>query len=120
MSGTPIKVDVFSDFHLQGASAPEWKQRYVQLSPGTMRSTLTEATSGRVHLFRKWMSERQRHGAAGAHLPGRRLPSLARRAALAATSEGAVVSSSRAGSSRRDAAAASTALWHARAARAPA
>ena len=58
MSGTPIKVDVFSDFHLHGASAPEWKQRYVQLSPGTMRSTLTEATSGRVHLFRKWMSER--------------------------------------------------------------
>src|SRR6185503_10469176 len=58
MSGTPIKVDVFDDFHLHGASAPEWKQRYVQLSPGTMRSTLTEATAGRVHLFRKWMSER--------------------------------------------------------------
>lgn len=54
----PITVDVFDDFHLHGASAPEWKQRYVQLSPGTMRSTLTEATSGRVHLYRKWMSER--------------------------------------------------------------
>jgi AraC-like DNA-binding protein len=54
----PIRVDVFDDFHLHGASAPEWNQRYVQLSPGTMRSTLTEATSGRVHLFRKWMSER--------------------------------------------------------------
>jgi AraC family ethanolamine operon transcriptional activator len=53
-----IRVDVFDDFHLHGASAPEWNQRYVQLSPGTMRSTLTEATSGRVHLFRKWMSER--------------------------------------------------------------
>jgi AraC family transcriptional regulator, ethanolamine operon transcriptional activator len=51
-------VNVFDDFHLHGASAPEWKQRYVQLSAGTMRSTLTEATSGRVHLFRKWMSER--------------------------------------------------------------
>ena len=58
MSGTPIRVDVFDDFHLHGASAPEWNQCYVQLSPGTMRSTLTEATSGRVHLFRKWMSER--------------------------------------------------------------
>ena len=54
----PIRVDVFDDFHLHGASAPEWNQRYVQLSPGTMRSTLTEATAGRVHLFRKWMSER--------------------------------------------------------------
>jgi hypothetical protein len=30
----------------------------MQLSPGTMHSTLTEATTGRVHLFRKWMSER--------------------------------------------------------------
>ena len=58
MSGMSIRVDVFDDFHLHGASAPEWDQRYVQLSPGTMRSTLTEATSGRVHLFRKWMSER--------------------------------------------------------------
>ena len=53
-----IRVDVFDDFHLHGASAPEWNQRYMQLSPGTMHSTLTEATTGRVHLFRKWMSER--------------------------------------------------------------
>jgi AraC family transcriptional regulator, ethanolamine operon transcriptional activator len=58
MSGIPIRVDVFDDFHVHGASAPEWDQRYVQLSPGAMRSTLTEATSGSVHLFRKWMSER--------------------------------------------------------------
>ena len=53
-----IRVDVFDDFHVHGASAPEWNQRYAQLSPGTMRSTLTEATSGGVHLFRKWMSQR--------------------------------------------------------------
>ncbi|HEU5295280.1 MAG TPA: helix-turn-helix domain-containing protein [Burkholderiaceae bacterium] len=53
-----IQVDVFDDFHLHGASAPEWNQRYAQLSPGAMHSTLTEATSGRVHVFRKWMSER--------------------------------------------------------------
>jgi AraC-like DNA-binding protein len=53
-----IRVDVFDDFHLHGASAPEWNQRYVQLSPGTMRSKLTEATTGRAHLFRKWMSQR--------------------------------------------------------------
>jgi len=58
MSSEPIRLDVFDDFHLHGASAPEWKQRYAQLSAGTMRSRLTEATSGRVHVFRKWMSER--------------------------------------------------------------
>ena len=51
-----IKVEVFEDFHVRGASAPEWNQRYVQLSAGAMRSTLTEATSGDVHVFRKWMS----------------------------------------------------------------
>jgi len=53
-----IQVAVFDDFHLHGASAPEWNQRYVQLTPGTMRSTLTEASTGRAHLYRKWMSER--------------------------------------------------------------
>ena len=53
-----IRLDVFDDFHLRGASAPEWKQRYLQLSPGTMQSALAEATSGSVHVFRKWMSER--------------------------------------------------------------
>src|SRR6476659_6186678 len=58
MSAMSIRVDVFDDFRLHGASAPEWNQRYMQLSPGTMHSTLTEATTGRVHLFRKWMSER--------------------------------------------------------------
>jgi len=51
-------LDRFDDFHLHGASAPEWNQRYLQISPGAMRSTLTEATAGRVHVFRKWMSER--------------------------------------------------------------
>ena len=58
MIDIPIRVDVFDDFHVHGASAPEWNQRYVQLSPGSMRSTLTEVTAGSVHLFRKWMSER--------------------------------------------------------------
>ncbi|MES2948717.1 MAG: helix-turn-helix domain-containing protein [Pseudomonadota bacterium] len=53
-----FRLDVFDDFHLRGASAPEWNQRYVQLSPGTMQSALAEATSGNVHVFRKWMSER--------------------------------------------------------------
>jgi AraC family transcriptional regulator, ethanolamine operon transcriptional activator len=56
MIGMPIKVDVFQDFHLHGASAPEWNQRYVQLSAGAMRSTLTEAAASGVHVFRKWMS----------------------------------------------------------------
>ena len=53
-----FRLDVFDDFHLHGASAPEWNQRYLQLSAGVMRSSLTEATWGNVHVFRKWMSER--------------------------------------------------------------
>jgi AraC-like DNA-binding protein len=48
----------FDDFHLHGASAPEWQQRYLQLTPGTMRSALAEAAGGPLHVFRKWMSER--------------------------------------------------------------
>jgi AraC family ethanolamine operon transcriptional activator len=51
-------IDVFDDFHVHGASAPEWNQRYMQISPGVMRSRLTEFTGGRVHVFRKWLSER--------------------------------------------------------------
>src|SRR5258705_1138314 len=53
-----FKLDVFDDFHLHGASAPEWNQRYLQLSTGAMQSSLTEATTGSLHVFRKWMSER--------------------------------------------------------------
>lgn len=48
----------FDDFHLYGASAPEWKQRYVQISRGAMQSSLTEVCIGRVHLFRKVLSHR--------------------------------------------------------------
>lgn len=53
-----IRQDVFDDFHLHGASAPEWEQRYVQLSPGLMRSELLETATPGLHVFRKWMSER--------------------------------------------------------------
>ena len=53
-----IRLDVFDDFHLHGASAPEWEQRYVQLSPGVMRSALIETAAPGLHVFRKWMSER--------------------------------------------------------------
>ncbi len=53
-----LKLDTFDDFHLHGASAPEWNQRYVQMSPGTMRSSLAEVTADGIHVFRKWMSER--------------------------------------------------------------
>jgi AraC-like DNA-binding protein len=52
------RIDVFDDFHVHGASAPEWNQRYLQISPGVMRSRLTEFAGGRVHVFRKWLSER--------------------------------------------------------------
>ena len=51
-------LDVFRDFHVHGASAPEWNQRYLQISHGQMRSCLVEVKSGAVHVFRKWMSER--------------------------------------------------------------
>jgi AraC family ethanolamine operon transcriptional activator len=53
-----LRLDCFDDFHLHGASAPEWNQRYLQLSPGRMHSSLTEATLGRMHVFRKWMDQR--------------------------------------------------------------
>lgn len=53
-----LRLDRFDDFHLHGASAPEWNQRYLQLSPGRMHSSLTEATLGRMHVFRKWMDQR--------------------------------------------------------------
>ena len=52
------EVNVFDDFHLHGASAPEWHQHYVQVSRGEMHSSLAEVTTGGVHVFRKWMSER--------------------------------------------------------------
>jgi AraC family ethanolamine operon transcriptional activator len=50
--------DTFEDFHVHGASAPEWEQRYIQLSCGRMRSRLVEVTTDGLHVFRKWMSER--------------------------------------------------------------
>jgi AraC family transcriptional regulator, ethanolamine operon transcriptional activator len=53
-----LKLDVFDDFHVHGASAPEWNQRYLQVSPGVMRSSLAEVTTDSIHVFRKWMSER--------------------------------------------------------------
>lgn len=47
------------DFHTRReGSAPEWRQRYVQLSSGRMRSRLTGVTSGPLQIYRKWMSER--------------------------------------------------------------
>ena len=49
---------VFQDFHIGGASAPEWNQRYLQMSPGVMRSALHEWSAGDVHVFGKWMSGR--------------------------------------------------------------
>jgi hypothetical protein len=52
------QLHLFDDFHLHGASAPQWNQHYTQMTPGTMRSTLAEVTAGSVHVFRKWMSER--------------------------------------------------------------
>ena len=52
------QLHVFDDFHIRGASAPEWKQEYLQISPGLMRSALLEWSTDQVHVYRKWMSER--------------------------------------------------------------
>src|SRR5215467_4686702 len=41
-----LALNLFQDFHLHGASAPEWNQRYLQMSQGTMHSCLAEATAG--------------------------------------------------------------------------
>jgi len=48
----------FEDFHLYGASAPEWNQRYHQISRGAMSSSLLEASFGRCHVFRKTLDQR--------------------------------------------------------------
>lgn len=48
----------FDDFHLYGASAPQWQQRYQQVSRGPMRSAMLEATLGQTHLFCKSLSQR--------------------------------------------------------------
>ncbi|MDM0078422.1 helix-turn-helix domain-containing protein [Variovorax sp. J2P1-59] len=53
-----LRLDVFDDFHVHGASAPEWNQRYLQVSAGSMCSSLAEVTTDSMHVFRKWMSER--------------------------------------------------------------
>jgi AraC family ethanolamine operon transcriptional activator len=53
-----LKVDRFDDFHVHGASAPEWMQRYQQISCGTMHSSLTELTVGSVHIFSKTLDQR--------------------------------------------------------------
>lgn len=54
----PLKALRFDDFHVYGASAPEWNQRYQQISRGTMRSSMTEVVVGSVHLFRKALDQR--------------------------------------------------------------
>lgn len=53
-----ITLDRFNDFHTYGASAPEWNQRYQQISRGTMRSLMTEVTVAGTHLFWKTLSQR--------------------------------------------------------------
>jgi AraC-like DNA-binding protein len=58
MISPPMMSARYDDFHLHGASAPEWNQRYQQISCGTMRSALTEFTADGMHVFRKWMSKR--------------------------------------------------------------
>lgn len=53
-----LKMDRFDDFHTFGASAPEWEQRYEQISRGAMRSTMAEIALGGARLYWKTMSQR--------------------------------------------------------------
>ncbi len=53
-----IQVDHFDDFHVHGASAPEWNQRYQQISCGAMHSAMTEVRVGATHLFWKTLTQR--------------------------------------------------------------
>lgn len=52
------RLRVFEDFHLHSPSAPEWNQRYIQMSAGVMHSSLAEWSAADAHVFRKWMSGR--------------------------------------------------------------
>ncbi|HVR54275.1 MAG TPA: helix-turn-helix transcriptional regulator [Pseudorhodoferax sp.] len=54
----PSTVLRFDDFHLYGASAPEWRQCYRQISRGAMHSALLQRTLGPTQLFRKSLSQR--------------------------------------------------------------
>ena len=54
----PHLPDTLEDFHVHGATAPEWNQRYVQLSSGRMSSRLRHLATDGLHIYRKWMSER--------------------------------------------------------------
>jgi AraC-like DNA-binding protein len=51
-------LHLLNDFHLRGAGEAGWNQRYVQLSPGVMRSTLAMRVAPGAQVFYKWMSER--------------------------------------------------------------
>ncbi|HEY4068293.1 MAG TPA: helix-turn-helix domain-containing protein [Burkholderiaceae bacterium] len=53
-----LRLDRFDDFHVYGASAPEWNQRYQQISRGAMRSSMTEVRLGATHLFWKTLNQR--------------------------------------------------------------
>ena len=76
----------FDDFHLYGASAPEWDQRYQQVSRGTMRSSMLEVTVGHTHLFRKSLSQRVLQQ--GCLPPGKICVAMPARAAGAARMQG--------------------------------
>ncbi|HVZ45746.1 MAG TPA: helix-turn-helix domain-containing protein [Ramlibacter sp.] len=64
------RSSVFEDFHLHGGPAPEWNQRYLQMSCGVMRSSLADWSGDGVHAYRKWISERvvQQGGLPGARI----------------------------------------------------
>lgn len=54
----PSTLVRFDDFHVYGASAPEWRQCYRQISCGEMHSALLELHLGQTQLFRKTLSQR--------------------------------------------------------------
>lgn len=51
-------VDRFKDVNLHAASVGEWRQTYNQITPGVLRSSLIQAATPHVHVFREYLNQR--------------------------------------------------------------
>jgi AraC-like DNA-binding protein len=59
------KIDCFEDVHLHATSVREWRQTYNQISAGPLRSSLSQITTARCHVFREQINRRVvQHGEA--------------------------------------------------------
>lgn len=51
-------VDRFKDVNLHAASVGEWRQTYNQITPGALHSSLIQAATPHVHVFREYLNQR--------------------------------------------------------------